>query len=86
MQKRPLAGSAYAGLFGICFAAFAYYAGGIIITFYELGIKFNTYDVPELHLPLMLISFGSGLIIYVVNIIDAAMAQRHPRERKDKID
>lgn len=78
MQKRPIAGSAFAGLFSMCFAAFAYYAGRIIITFYRLGIRFDTYDAPELPLSPMIIAFSSAIIIYIVNIIDVTMAKPRP--------
>jgi TM2 domain-containing membrane protein YozV len=76
VQKRPLAGALFVILFLLCVAVFLADAGRIIMAFYRLGLDATAYDAPTLPLGGMLAALAASLLVYLVNIVDAAVAMR----------
>ncbi len=84
VQGRPLAGIIHVVLFLSCLTVFGFYAGRIMMVYYRFGFEFETYEVLPLPIAQMLMAFGIGVVVYVVNIVDALLGGRRQRQKARK--
>jgi len=74
VQKRWVAGLLFFLLFLAAFSVFCTVAFGLIADYYRMGFEFETCEPEPVHLERLLASFGIAMLIYVANVIDAAIA------------
>ena len=75
MQKRWVAGTLYASAFLLAFLTFCIMILALLINYYRLGFEFDTYEPKKVHWVGLLLSFFLAFLIYLANVVDAAVAQ-----------
>ena len=76
MQRRWMAGTTYVLFFLTAFVYVMVVAGKIIVSYYRLGLEFDTYEPEPVNAFKLLPAFGIALLIYVANLIDVFIAQQ----------
>lgn len=80
MQRRWVAGSAYAVVFGVAFGWLIVRCLKVLKAYYDLAFDFNhaTGEAPSL--VAIVIPFVLSMAIYLVNLVDTAIAGRRRRD------
>ena len=75
VQRRWFAGLLFMLAFAASFIVFAVVAVELIASYYRMAFEFETYEPPEIRPGRLLFPFAVAIGIYVVNLVDVALAR-----------
>ena len=76
VQKQRVAGALICVSFIASFIWFIICAGRIIISYYQLGLQFETAEVEIVSATTLLPAFGLSVLTYSINVFDVSRAQQ----------